>query len=73
MNTKEKIIKNYHCNDVHCADSDCERCRNDFDKVLKEYEEEIRAEEQTHIVGILFGIDRQVAELVKEILNKENK
>lgn len=33
--------------------------------------DDIRAEERSHIVGILFGIDRQVAELVKEILNNE--
>lgn len=30
-----------------------------------------RADEREHIVSILFGIDSQVAELVKEILNNE--
>lgn len=30
-----------------------------------------REDERKHIVGILFGIDRQVAELVKAILNNE--
>lgn len=32
-----------------------------------------KADEREHIVGILFGIDRQVAELVKEILNDEKE
>lgn len=44
-----------------------------YAKGHKDGYEQGKADEKKHIVGILFGIDRQVAELVKEILNKEQK
>lgn len=43
----------------------------DWNDYLAKVITDARADEREHIVGILFGIDSQVAELVKEILDNE--
>lgn len=66
-------MSNYNKWKEFCSQQDtCESCKyNGCDCEIEFWKDWARADERSHIVGILFGIDRQVAELVKEILNNE--